>query len=148
MDTLTCCLFIYLFYFILFYFIFFFWGGGGGGERNCRAVKLATSPSHSILTPGKPELLIPQQTTSGRADSKVPMIKSVTWLGLVLNTRGRYHGGRRPSSDDSLHSPTVIPPSALNKPSIMKRYRCLQTCSQISPRRSPTMVTLQNTRFV
>ena len=29
---------------------------------------------------------------------------------------GRYHGGRRPSSDDSLHSPTVIPPSALDKP--------------------------------
>ena len=35
---------------------------------------------------------------------------------------GLYHGGRRPSSDDSLHSPTVIPPSALEKPSIMKRY--------------------------
>ena len=27
--------------------------------------------------------------------------------------RGRYHGGRRPSSDESFHSPTVIPPSAL-----------------------------------
>ena len=26
--------------------------------------------------------------------------------------QGRYHGGRRPSSDDSFHSPTVIPPSA------------------------------------
>ena len=37
-------------------------------------------------------------------------------------TWGRYHGGRPPSSDDSFHSPTVIPPSALNKPSIMKRY--------------------------
>ena len=35
-------------------------------------------------------------------------------------TWGRYHGGRRPSSDDSLHSPTVIPPPALDKPSIMK----------------------------
>ena len=32
--------------------------------------------------------------------------------------RGRYHGGRRPSSDDSLHSPTVIPPSALDKQSL------------------------------
>ena len=30
--------------------------------------------------------------------------------------------GRRPSSDDSFHSPTVIPPSALNKLSIMKCY--------------------------
>ena len=64
------------------------------------------------------------------------------------NTRGRYHGGRRPSSDDSLHSPTVIPPSALEKPSIMKRYHCRRTCSHTSPRRSPTMVTLYNTRFV
>ena len=35
-------------------------------------------------------------------------------------TRGLYDGGRRPSSDDSFHSPTVTPPSALDKPSIMK----------------------------
>ena len=58
--------------------------------------------------------------------------------------RGRYHGGRRPSSDDSLHSPTVIPPSALDKPSIMKRYHRRRTCSHTSPRRSP----LSDTRFV
>ena len=32
---------------------------------------------------------------------------------------GRYHGGRRPSSDDSFHSPIVIPPSALDKLSII-----------------------------
>ena len=33
------------------------------------------------------------------------------------DTRGRHHGGRRPSNDDSFHSPTtVIPPSALDKP--------------------------------
>ena len=63
-------------------------------------------------------------------------------------TRGRYHGGRRPSSDDSFHSPTVIPPSALDKPSIMKRYHRRGTCSHTSPRRSPTMVTLPDTRFV
>ena len=37
---------------------------------------------------------------------------------LSGRTRGRYHGGRRPSSDDSFHSPTVIPPSALDKPSV------------------------------
>ena len=41
--------------------------------------------------------------------------------------RGRYHGSRRPSSDDNFHSPAVIPPSALDKPSIMKRYHCRQT---------------------
>ena len=64
------------------------------------------------------------------------------------NARGRYHGGRRPSSDDSLYSPTVIPPSALDKPSIMKRYHRRRTCSQTSPRRSPTMVTLHDTGFV
>ena len=61
---------------------------------------------------------------------------------------GRYHGGRRPSSDDSLHSPTVIPPSALDKRSIMKRYHRRRTCSHTSPRRSPTMVTLHDTGFV
>ena len=36
--------------------------------------------------------------------------------------RGRYHGGRQPSNNDSFHSPTVIPPSALDKPSIMRRH--------------------------
>ena len=40
---------------------------------------------------------------------------------------GPYHGGRRPSIDDRLHSPTVIPPSALDKPSIMKRYHRRRT---------------------
>ena len=62
--------------------------------------------------------------------------------------RGGYHGGRRPSSDDSFHSPSVIPPSALDKPSTMKRYHRRRTCSHTSPRRSSTMVTLYDTRFV
>ena len=61
----------------------------------------------------------------------------------ALVTWGRYHGGRRPSSDDSLHSPTVIPPSALDKPSIMKRYHRRQKCSH-----SSTMVTLDDSEFV
>ena len=43
---------------------------------------------------------------------------------------------------------TVIPPSALDKPSIMKRYYRRRTCSHTSPRRLPTMVTLHDTRFV
>ena len=38
----------------------------------------------------------------------------------VTGWDSRNHGGQRPSSDDSLHSPTVIPPSALDKPSIIK----------------------------
>ena len=48
----------------------------------------------------------------------------------------------------SFHSPTVIPPSALDKPSIMKRYHRRRTFSHTSPRRSPTMVRLHDTRFV
>ena len=53
---------------------------------------------------------------------------------------GQYHGGRRPS-DDSFHSPAVIPPSALDKPSIMKHYHRRRTCSHTSP-------TLHDTGFV
>ena len=60
-------------------------------------------------------------------------------------TRGRYHGGRRMSTDDSQ---TVIPSSALDKPTIMKRYHRRRTCSHTSPRCSPTMVTLHDTGFV
>ena len=61
---------------------------------------------------------------------------------------GRYHGGRPPSSHDSCRNPTVIAPSALDQPSIMKRYHPWRTCSHTSPRRSSTMVTLHDTRFV
>ena len=60
---------------------------------------------------------------------------------------GRYHGGRRPSNDDSFHSPTVILPAALDKTSIMQGYHRRWTCSHTSPRRSPTMVTLHDNRF-
>ena len=61
---------------------------------------------------------------------------------------GRNHGGRSPSSDDNFHSPTSIPASSLDKLNIMKRYHHRQTCSHTSPHRSPTMVTLHDTRFV
>ena len=60
-------------------------------------------------------------------------------------TRGWYHGGQRPSS---LYSPTVIPPSALNKPSIMKRYHRQRTTRWSLTARSPTVVTLYDTLFV
>ena len=66
----------------------------------------------------------------------------------VTDTSGRYHGGRRPSNDDSFHGPTVIPPSALDKLSIMKRYHHQRTCSHTSPCRSPVRVMLHDTRFV
>ena len=48
----------------------------------------------------------------------------------------------------SLHSPIIIPPSAVDKPSIMKHYHRWQMCSHTSPQRSPMMVTLHDTRFV
>ena len=69
-------------------------------------------------------------------------------LCSVKQNGGRYHGGRRPSSDDSLRSSTVIPPSALDKPSIMKRYYRRQTTRWGVTARSLTMVTLHDTRFV
>ena len=43
---------------------------------------------------------------------------------------------------------TITPLSALDKPSIMKCYHRRRTCSHTSPRRSPTMVTSHDTRFV
>ena len=63
-------------------------------------------------------------------------------------TRGWYHRGRRLSNVDSFHSPTVIPPSALDKLSIMKRYHCRRRCSHTSPHCSPMMVTLHDIGFV
>ena len=33
------------------------------------------------------------------------------FVACKRGTWGRYHEGRRPSGDDNLHSPTVIPPS-------------------------------------
>ena len=72
-----------------------------------------------------------------RATCRVPLYRTVKPLAFIPDrfvclvvmcpprerqTWGQYHGGRRPSSDDSLHSPTVIQPSAVDKPSIMKRY--------------------------
>ena len=64
-----------------------------------------------------------------------------SWLQGKTLTWGRYHGGRRLSSDDSLHSPTVIPPSALDKLSITKRYHRWRTTRWGVTARSPTMVT-------
>ena len=60
----------------------------------------------------------------------------------------RYHGGRRLPSNSSFHSPTVIPPLALDTPSIMKHYHQRRAGSHTSPHHSPTMVTLHDTRFV
>ena len=102
----------------------------------------ALSPSRSILKAGQP---VPALTLSHLAGYSRECQCLSHWHHW---TWGRHRGFRRPSSDDSVHSPTVIPPSALDKPSIMKRYHRRRTCSHTSPRRSPTMVTLHDTRFV
>ena len=82
---------------------------------------------------------------------KASVCKSLTWFNREWQEvipRSQYHGGRWPLSDDSIHCPTVIPPSALDKPSIMKRYHCQRTCNHTSPHRLPMMVTLHDTWFL
>ena len=66
----------------------------------------------------------------------------------VTSYWGRYHGGRPPSSDDSFHSKTVIPPLVPDKPSIVKRYHRQRTTRRGVTARSPTILTLHDTRFV
>ena len=48
----------------------------------------------------------------------------------------------------TVFSPTVIPPLALDRPSIMKRYHRRRTTKWGVTARSPTMVTFHDTRFV
>ena len=74
-----------------------------------------------------------------------PMLSAVS---VASQTWGQYHGGQWPSSDDSLHSPAVIPPLALGKPSIMKHYHCQRTTMWGMTACLPTMVTLHDTQFV
>ena len=71
-----------------------------------------------------------------------------TLVATLPDTWGRYHGGRRPSSDDSFHSPTINPPSALDKPCIMKRYHRRRTTRWGVIAHLPTMVTLHSIWFV
>ena len=100
-----------------------------------------TSPQHANVHQGRFCLL---SHSVSSAPFSLARAEHVCWSKVW----GRYHGGRPLSSDDSFHSPTVIPPSALDKPSIMKRYHRRRTCSHTSRRRSPTMVTLHDTRLV
>ena len=110
-------------------------GRGRGTWRQWRpAACLLTPTLRRTGIPARLLALLPLPPSPGQSQG------TVNW--------GRYHGGLRPSSDDSFHSPTVIPPSALDKPSIMKRYHRRRPCSHTSPRRWPTMVTLHDTRFV
>ena len=131
----------------------------------CLFVLVANHPSNTNISQGRIctdsltscyNEIQPANQTSCLIAETGPTSPNTGWVATRLSvsshwydsTRGRYHGGRRPSSDDSLHSPTVIPPSALDTPSITKRYHRRRTCSHTSPRRSPTMITLHGTRFV
>ena len=78
--------------------------------------------------------------TTDSSETATVRTRAVPW--------GLYHGGRRPSSDDNFHSPSVILPSALHKPSIMKLYYLQRTTRWGVTARSPTMATLHDTRFV
>ena len=77
-----------------------------------------------------------------------PKHRREAWPCTGTFIRSRYHGGRQPSSGNNFHSPTVIPPSALDKSSIMKRYHHQRTTRWGVTARSPMMVTLHDTRFV
>ena len=68
-----------------------------------------------------------RKTTTKTKQNKTKHAGSVSEIAKLKTIWGSYHGGRRPSSDDSFHSPTVIPQLALEKPSIMKRYYRRQT---------------------
>ena len=115
-----------------------------GHERNTTDTGPA-SPSTDSKKPGSWQGS--RWSTSSSATGVTRPGKSPT-RKAAFEHRCRYHWGQRASSDDSFHSPTVCPPSALDKLSIMKRYNRRRTCSHTSPRRSPTMVTFHDTRFV
>ena len=120
------------------------WGGGGGGG----ASKLSMRLTFVILPLPWVTSQCNQQCFAAVASPDIGTTASVGVFSLVQGpvswrsstVKWRY----------SFHSPTVIPPTALDKPSIRKRYhrRRRRTCSHTSPRRSPTMVTLPDTRFV
>ena len=104
----------------------------GSAQPSVRAATLrqkvadhACCLTQSQITDTPPTSPIADAKAPGGVATEEPMLKSPECLHLGNKTpttkagiefRGRYHGGRRPSSDDSFHSPTVVPPSALDKP--------------------------------
>ena len=76
--------------------------------------------------------ICPTAMLLGKFRTESPPVLFLDPVSVLLDdiTWGRYHGGRRPSSDDSFHSPTVIPPSARDKPSINLAMNqiCVREC--------------------
>ena len=79
------------------------------------------------------------------------VLHPLAWQRQIICADLRSGAGIMEADDrqvTTVFSPTVIPLSAVDKPSIMKRYHRRRKCSHTSPRRLPTMVTLHGTRFV
>ena len=102
------------------------------------------------------EIEVADQIWQALSPSTDPMILG-TWQGSHWSTNfkvtGKIWSGAGIMEADnrlvmSFHSPTVIPPSVLDKSSIMKRYHRWWMCSHTSPRHSPRMVRLHDTQFV
>ena len=86
-----------------------------------------------------------------RAQSK-PIQTNDLATGIQLPTlpvtRGQYHGGRRPSSDDKFSHSNRHSTIGTRQTDIMKRYHHRPMMRWGVTARSPTMVTLYDTRFV
>ena len=99
-------------------------GEGGGGEGGGGGGRMVEGPSDDGIVaaldkkslayppPCLPVWRLPALSPCG-GSGLTPTLDTQHAQASVNRPRGRYHGGLRPSSDDSLHSPTVIPPSAL-----------------------------------
>ena len=126
----------------------------------CLPIRPVTVPNRPVTVPIRPVVISIRSVTVPIWSVTVP-IRSVTVpiRSVVISIRSVAAGKKGlpgagiMEADDRqvttvFHSPTVIPPSALDKPSIMKSYHRRRTCSHTSPHHSPTMVTLHDTLFV
>ena len=110
-------------------------------------IKLSISPSHSILTP-VPALTLSRQAP-GRVATGKPIFKSLDPEKKSLRKRDSNPGPSALEADTlPLRQRGRFPHRHIDIPSIMKRYHRRRMCNHTSPRRSPTMVTLHDTRFV
>ena len=138
------------------------WPAGHSDNGGCRGVHPSGSAVHTAHTVSTVTVCLCEWPFFAGCLVVVDSLKMLTkagmiyhkvtrcWflLGSVYENLSRSHGGRRPSGEDSSHSSTVIPPSALDKPSIMKRYHRRRTTRCGVTARLPTIVTLHDTRFV
>ena len=117
----------------------------GEPQRYSWGTQKTTPPPKKKLTLGQP---VPGLTLKRQAPCReftgVPVLShwcDWAWRQIHSNRGNRTQGpvSWRPATV-KLHSSTVIPPSALDKPSIMKRYHRRRTTRWGVTARSPTMV--------